>query len=596
MKFFQTLIASILGVFIALFIIFIIFFVTLASSTQEPEPYVRNNSVLKIDISGNLPARHTKDPFDELFNENSRDVVSLQTLSENLSKAKEHDNIKGVWLEIDFVSGGWANLEEAHRLISAFRDSSEKFVYASTNDLGYNEKGYYVATSADSIFSPPESFFEFDGMYAQVMFYTGLFEKVGIDAEIARHGEYKSSVEPFNRKELSEESRYQLSQLIEDINSSFVEAVSQKTGRSTDEINAMINSTPSLLASRGYENGLIDSLLFPDQVEGLIKQRIGLDADSELNTISNGRYNRVTPQTAGLDRSVGSDKIAVIYADGPITFGLDGTNPFSSQPYITASFFEKQLEDIRADEDVKALVVRINSPGGSGSTSDLIWRRLRETSKDIPVIASMGPVAASGGYYIAMAADSIVAESTTITGSIGVFATKFNTQQLWNEELGITFDEVKSHRYADWLDPTRGFTETERKAYQQFVDDFYQTFIGRVADSRQMTAEQVDEIARGRVWSGSDAREQNLVDLVGGFEKAVEIAAEKAGIEEYSMDIYPRQKDLFQLLMGSAGTKMKALIDDLFPFDNRKAEPLKTLFQNGRGDPMLIFPYELNIQ
>ncbi|MDX1619084.1 MAG: S49 family peptidase, partial [Balneolaceae bacterium] len=363
MKFFQTLIASVLGVFIALFIIFIIFFITIVSSTREPEPYIRDNSVLKINISGNLPARQASDPFDDLFNQNNGAGVSLQTLDENLSKAAVHDNIKGIWLEIDYVSGGWANLQEAHRMISTFRDSSDKFVYASTNDLGYNEKGYYLATAADSVFSPPESFFEFDGFYMQVMFYTGLFEKLGIEAEIARHGEYKSAVEPFMNKELSEESRYQMSQLLEDLNSVFVEAVSQKTGKDAEEINGLINDAPSLMAQYGYENGLIDSLLFPDQVVSLIKKRIGVEEDDDLNTVSNGRYYRVTPESAGLNPYSGSDRIAVIYASGMITFGTDGSNPFDTQPYITASFFEEQLEDILEDEDIKALVVRINSPG-----------------------------------------------------------------------------------------------------------------------------------------------------------------------------------------------------------------------------------------
>ncbi|MDX1619260.1 MAG: signal peptide peptidase SppA, partial [Balneolaceae bacterium] len=279
-----------------------------------------------------------------------------------------------------------------------------------------------------------------------------------------------------------------------------------------------------------------------------------------------------------------------------ITFGTDGSNPFDTQPYITASFFEEQLEDILEDEDIKALVVRINSPGGSGSTSDLIWRRLREASKKIPVIASMGPVAASGGYYIAMAADTIVAETMTVTGSIGVFATKFNTRQLWNEELGITFDEVKTHRFADWLNSTRGLTETEWKAYQQYVDRFYQTFIQRVADSRQMTPEQVDEVGRGRVWTGIDAREQNLVDIIGGIETALETAAQKAGIEEYKLDIYPRQKDFFQRLMGSAGTKLRSLFGVPFLEDRQSSSTLQALFRDGRGDPMLLFPYELSIQ
>lgn len=596
MKFFQTLIASTLGVLIALFIVFIIFFITLVSSTGEPEPYVRTNSVLNIHIQGNIPARQAKNPFDELFNQNNGNHVSLESLRENLEKAAVHDKIKGLWLEIDFVSSGWANLEEAHRLITAFKDSSGKFVYASTNDLGYNEQGYYIATAADSIFSPPESFFEFDGFYAQVAFYTGLFEKIGIDAEVTRHGKYKSAVEPFFRKEFSDESEYQLNQLIEDINSTFVNAVSKKTGKSAGEVNSILNSPPNLLAHRGYEQELIDSLLFPNEVEEVIKKRIGLGEDRKLNTISNSRYYRVSAQTAGLEESEGSDKIAIIYASGPIVYELDGNNPFDNRQYITASYFEKQLEKIRDDEDVKALVVHINSPGGSASTSDLIWSKLREVSRDMPVIASMGPVATSGGYYIAMAADTIVAKPTTITGSIGVFATKFNTQQLWNEELGITFDEVKSHQYADWLNPTHGFNETERKAYQQFVDDFYNTFVSKVAEARGLTKEQVDEIAQGRVWTGEDAKEQKLVDILGGMEDALAIAAEKAGIKEYRLEVYPKPKDLFQLLTGSAQAKVKSMFEDAFFLDNEQTEKLKTLFRYGKGDPLLIFPYELTIQ
>ncbi|MDZ7690728.1 MAG: signal peptide peptidase SppA [Balneolaceae bacterium] len=595
MKFFQTLIASILGVLIALFLVVIIFFITLSSSTQQPEPYVRDNTVLKINLQGSLPAQQSSNPFDELINPGSSTKVSLESLRNNLDKAATHDKIKGVWLEIDFVSEGWANLQEAHRLISTFRDSTDKFVYASTTDLGYNEKGYYLATAADSVFSPEESFFEFDGFYSQVTFYTGLFEKLGIEAEIARHGEYKSAVEPYYQKELSEESRYQLEQMLIDINDTFVNAVSQKTGKTVEAINALINDAPSLMAKKGFENGLIDSLLSPGDMESLIKKRAGTGDENSLQSISNSRYSRVSPSTAGLETGSTSNKIAVIYANGPIVYEISNNAPFGNQELITTSFFDEQLEEIRDDDDVKALVVRINSPGGSGSTSDLIWSKLRDFSQEKPVIASMGPVAASGGYYIAMAADSIVAEPTTITGSIGVFATKFNTNQLWNEQLGITFDQVKTHQYADWLDPTRGFTETERKAYQQFVDDFYQTFISKVALSRNMSVEAVDKVAGGRVWTGQDAQEQNLVDLLGGMEKALDVAAEKADITDYTVATYPEPKDLYELLMSSAQTKVKAMLGELFWMPSEQTEKLKTLFKHGRGEPLLIFPYELNI-
>ncbi|NGP76998.1 signal peptide peptidase SppA [Balneolaceae bacterium YR4-1] len=596
MKFFQTLIAATLGTLIALFLVFIVLFITLSSTSSEPEPYIRDNTVLKLELSGTLPAQARTNPFDELFSQAGNNKVSLETLKENLAKAKSHDKIQGVWLEIDFMSEGWANLEEAHRMISAFRDSSDKFVYASTNDLGLNEQGYYLATAADSIFSPPESFFEFDGFYNQVTFLTGLFEKIGIEAQVSRSGKYKSAVEPYIRKDLSEESKYQLREILNKTSGTFVNAVSQKTGKSPSEINGLMNSEPKLNSSFGYQNGLIDSLIYADQVEAQIKRRLGLEESATLQTVSNKRYARVTQETAGLEGNNTSDRIAVIYASGPILPEISSNSPFDNEQYITTGFFEKQLEDIREDDNVKALVVRINSPGGSGSTSDAIWRMLQETKKEIPVIVSMGPVAASGGYYIAMAADSIVADPTTITGSIGVFATKLNTKQLFNEELGITFDEVKSHDYADWLLPTNDFTDSEEKAFNDYVNRFYDTFITKVAEARGMTKEQVDSVAQGRVWTGEAAKEQNLVDVIGGMDTAMGIAAQKAGIEAYDVVTYPKPKDLYQLLMGSAQTQAKAMIGESWfgtPYAQDVAKKLSILKQQRA---LALFPYEITIQ
>lgn len=597
MKFFQTLIASILGTLLALALIFIILLISFAGSAEEAEPYIRDNTVLKMHIQGALPDRNIVNPVDQLLNPGMKNKVSLQTLKNNLQKAAVHDKIQGVLLEIDFVTSGWANLQEAHRLISAFRDSSDKFVYAMTNDLGYNEQGYYLATAADSVFSPPESFFEFDGFYSQVMFYTGLFEKIGVEAEITRSGKYKSAVEPFINKELSEESRYQLEELLADVSSAFVSAVGRKTGKTEDEINALLNNPPTLMAQSGYRNGLIDSLLYKDQLDDLIRERIGLDEGRSFHTVSNSRYYKVSGATAGLRSTPSSDRIAVIYASGEILPDINNGSPFGGQQqYISASWFRENLEKVRDDNNVKALVVRINSPGGSGTTSDAIWRMLQETREDIPVIVSMGSVAASGGYYIAMASDSIVAEPTTITGSIGVFSTKFNLNGLFNEKLGITFDEVKTHPYADWLDPTSGLTATEQKAFQQYTDEFYATFIGKVAEARGMTTEAVDAVAQGRVWTGEDAKAQNLVDLLGGLDKALEIAAEKAGLTDYRTVIYPEQKSFYELLLGSAQAKVRSMLGDSW-FDNaymRDAQQRLSILK--RKGPLLLFPYEINIQ
>lgn len=596
MKFFKTLIAATLGTFLALALIFIIMLISIASSSQEPEPYVRSNSVLKISLSGSLPTQTPSNPFDELFNQNSNDKVSLQTLKENLAKAKVHDNVKGIWFEIDFISEGWANLQEAHRLISTFRDSSDKFVYAGTNDIGYNEKGYYLATAADSIFSPPESFFEFDGFFSQVMFLDGMFEKLGIETEITRHGKYKGAIEPLNRQDLSEENEYQLTQLVNQASSTFLEAVNSKSGRSVDELNNLLNGEPHLTSQFAFRENLIDSLMYEDELENYIKKRMGLGEDRSLQTISNSRYAKVAASSAGISAPPTSDKIAVIYANGPIMPTLNSESPFDSQPTITKEFFKDQLEEVREDDDVKALVVRVNSPGGSGSTSDVIWRMLNETKKDIPVIASMGGVAASGGYYISMAADTIVAEENTITGSIGVFATKFNARQLFNEKLGITFDGVKSHEHADWLTQTRSLTTAEQKAFQQFVDNFYQTFITKTAKDRKLSVEEVDEVAQGRVWTGADAMENGLVDALGGMDKALELTAEKAGITEYKVERYPKPKNFYEVLMGSANARAKALLGDNWfsnPMTQKMQDQVAVLKQRGA---LALFPFEINIQ
>jgi protease-4 len=595
MKFFKTLIAATLGTIIALLLIFFIALITISSTSQEPQPYVRSNSVLKISLSGSLPSQVPSNPLDKFLGQ-SNDKASLQTLKENLSKAEVHDNIKGIWLEIDFMSESWANLQEAHRLIKAFRDSSDKFVYASTNDIGYNEKGYYLATASDSIFSPPETFFEFDGFYNQVTFYEGALEKLGVQAEVIRHGKYKSAVEPFFRKELSQESEYQLTEVLNQVNSTFLGAVSEKTDRSVDELNNVINQPPHLTAKFGLEEQLIDSLLYKDELIQHIKTRVGIGEDGSLNTITNGRYAKVSSSSAGLDTPTTSDKIAVVYANGPIMPEISSSSPFGGQQMITSSFIEEQLDQIRGDENVKALVLRINSPGGSGSTSDVIWRMLQETKTDIPVIASMGGVAASGGYYIAMGADSIVAEPTTITGSIGVFATKFNSKQLMNDKLGITFDNVKTHEHADWLLATQELEPSEKKAFQQYVDGFYQTFIGKVAESRSMDVEKVDQLAQGRVWIGADAQENGLVDELGGLDKALQIAAQKADISEYSIDRYPKQKTFVELLMGSAATQAKALLGNQW-FTTPEVERLQnqaSILQ--RRDALTLFPYDINIQ
>lgn len=595
MNFFKTLIATMLGIFLAVGLLLVILIITVSSSSQEPEPYIQSNSVLQIGLNGALPDRTVSNPLDEIMDQ-SDDKVSLETLKENLKKAQSHDNIKGVWLKIEFMTEGWANLEEAHRLISAFRDSSDKFVYANTSDVGYNEKGYFLATAADSIFSPPETFFEFDGFYSQVMFFDGLFEKLGVEAEVTRHGKYKGAVEPFYRKEMSEENEYQISQLLDQVHQTFVSAVSHKSGRSIEELNELMNGDPHLTSQFAYEEQLVDSLLYDDQLKDLIRERIGLAEDESIKTVSNRRYANVSASSAGLSSPSASNKIAVIHANGPIMPDVNSSSPFNDQQMITGSFFEKQLEKVREDDDIKALVIRVNSPGGAGSTSDLIWRKIQTTKEKIPVIVSMGGVAASGGYYIAMAADSIVAEPTTVTGSIGVFATKLNAKELFNDKIGLTFDEVKTHEHADWLSQNRSLTPAEQQAFQQFVDQFYQAFISKVAGDRNMSIEQVDSLGQGRVWTGAAAQENGLIDLLGGMDKAIGVAAEKAELTDYNLEHFPKPKSFYDLVMGSAGAQAKALLNSSWSsvIGGEQIRQQLSLLQQRHA--LTLFPFDINIQ
>lgn len=594
MKFLQTLLASVLGVFIAILIVTGIFFLIVLSSSQEPEPYIRDNSVLEIEITGSIPDRLSDNPFEELFGHGRGDEVSLETLRENFEKAAAHDHIKGVVLEIDNVSESWASLEEVRQIINEFKEESDKFIYATTNDIGFNEAGYFLATAADSVFSPAESFFEFDGFYLQSAFYAGLFEKFGIEAEVSRVGDFKGAAEPFIREEFSEENEVQLQAILEDVSTTFIDAVSAKTGKSGDDIDRLMNDLSGIMASNAYEEGLLDSLLYEDELDSLLKKRLDLSEDDDLNTVSNKRYTKVRSSTAGVSSPGTDDEIAVIYADGPIVYESQDQNPFNGESVITASFFEEQLDKIKDDDDIKAVVVRINSPGGSSSTSDVIWHMLRETSEDIPVITSMGSVAASGGYYIGMGGDSIVAEPTTITGSIGVFMAKLNLQELFNEELGITFDEVKSHEHADWMNSTRGLDDEESQKLRQFTDQVYDLFITKVADSRNLTKEEVDEVAQGRVWTGSDALEEELVDTLGGLDTALRLAAEQAGIEGYNVRNYPEPKGIIEMFTGSAEAKVKNWMSGWF-VPNETLNGLNTTLKKEKGETLLLYPFDLHI-
>ncbi|TNE73239.1 signal peptide peptidase SppA [bacterium] len=544
LRFFGNLLSTVLGVFIAFAIVFFVMIAFIASQSTQPAPYVRENTILKIKLSGSLNDRFVQDPFDEIMESNTS-KISLELLRNNLPKAASDSKISGIFLDVRGISSSWANLQEARRLLADFKESG-KFVIAYTDDVGYSEAGYYLASVSDFVIAPPETFFEFDGFYVQGEFYKNLFEKVGVQPEISRYGKYKSAIEPYIRTNFSAESKEQLQALLATNVEEFTTQIALSRGLEVADINRFMNEVPDLSVSKAVERGLIDSLLYPDEMESFVKEKAGLTETVRLRTISLSSYDRVVLDT----ETTSTNKIAIIHASGMIV--PTAPNKFDDEGYLTYKKIDEAITKALDDKSVKGIVLRINSPGGSGTTADLMWNKIKKASEKVPVIASMGGVAASGGYYIAVAADTIFAEPTTITGSIGVFSTKFNLENLMTDKLGITHDEVKSHQHADWINPFKAFSKDEDVAFQQMVNQFYETFLTRVDEGRLLNRDEIHKLAQGRVWSGKDAQAVGLVDVLGGLDDAVAFTAKKAGLSSYSILELPVQKTVIEQLLSGA--------------------------------------------
>ncbi len=561
MGFIRSFLASLLAIFFTLFLLFLFVLILIFSTSRETEPYVRNGTVLEVRMGNTLPERPPTDPFAMLFSDPSRVPVTLRGLESNLEKAAADDRIEGVWFKMNNLAAPWPNLVALRDKMIDFKEESGKFIYVSTDDIGFNEQGYFLATAADSIFSPPETFFEFDGFFIQAVFFRDMLDKIGVEAEIFRAGEYKSAVEPFFRRDFSSENEEQLQSIVDNVAETFLVAVSERTGYSRSELDAIMNETPILTSRAAHEAGLLDLLVYPDEVEKRVENRVVENGNDELRTITYQRYSRVKKSTAGVEKPDTKNRIAVIHASGNIMPEFDSPSVFpGSDENITVRNFSRDLDEALEDDDVKAIVLRITSPGGAGSTSDIIWHKIREAAKQKPVIASLGSVAASGGYYIGMAADTVVASSQTITGSIGVFGVVMNMQELLNDKLGIHFDAVTSHEQALWISPDKPMSEAARRTFQGYIDDFYDVFLERVAVSRNMSMDQVRQAAAGRVWTGNQALEVGLVDVIGELSTALSIAAEMAEIEEYIIDTYPKPKSIIEILTGSAQTQVRMLL------------------------------------
>ena len=480
----------------------------------------------------------------------SGSAIGLNELIKELKKAKEDDKIEGIFLDLTALRTGWASSSEIRQALLDFKES-EKFII-SYGEM-YTQNAYYVATVADEIYLHPEGAIDFRGLNGQAVFFKNMLDNLGIDPQVIRHGKYKSAGEPFFLEKMSPESREQILAYISSIWNNVLGDIAETRGLSLNQLNAVADAFNTRNAQLALDNQMIDGIKYADQIKEIINDKLGQDSDEDINFISLSRYlNAPMPKGSITPRS--RDKLAVIYASGNILPGEGGERTIGTN-------ISKALREARLDTTIKAIVLRINSGGGSALVSDVILRELKLATEAKPVIASMGDVAASGGYYIACAADLIMANPNTITGSIGVFGMIPNMQNFFNDKIGITFDNVKTNELADLPSIDRPLSTREREIIQESIEKVYETFIGHVADGRNMPVDLVDDLGQGRVWSGTEARHNGLIDEFGGLSDAIEKAAEMAGLETYRTIELPERKEFFAKLMEDFGGIQEKMIE-----------------------------------
>lgn len=552
-QFFKYVLATIVGVVLSSIVIFLLFLGivgAIVSSADKKEVKVEPNSILYIDLKQEIVDRGSEDPFKGFdfasFQPNS--PIGLNQILKAIANAKEDSNIKGILMELDVVNAGAATTEEIRNALIDFK-SSGKFIYAYSDT--YSQKAYYLASVADSVFINPEGMIEWLGLRSEIMFFKKALEKLGVEPQILRHGKFKSAVEPFMLDKMSPENREQTLTYISSIWNQWVKGISETRGIPADKLNSMASNMEIFNAKKALENKLVDGLIYKDELIATLKSKLGVEEKKDISSIELKKYFNVPEVTK---RKFTKDKIAVIYASGEIGMGDGGDDQIGSEG------LSRTIRKARRDSSIKAIVFRINSPGGSALASEVIWREVDLAAKVKPVIVSMGDVAASGGYYIAAPATTIMANPTTITGSIGVFGLFFNLQKALDNKVGITVDVVKTNDHADFFSVFRPMTAEEKAVGQMFIEQTYQTFIGHVSAGRGIPVEQVDAIGQGRVWSGVNAKDIKLIDEFGGLNDAIKLAAQKAKLENYRLVEMPKQKKFFEQLMEEMSTEAKAWI------------------------------------
>lgn len=545
-QFFGAFFGSIVGMIVATLIAVVLVVVIITSSIKsaiskasekEELTSVLPNSILKIRLSGPIEERGADNPLEDLdlgpLSQPSN--LGLNTTIRAILKAKGDSRIQGIYLEVGNLSGGYADYQELRNALISFRGSG-KFIYAYSE--GYGQAEYYLASSASDVFLHPQGSLEWKGLSMQLMFYKPALEKLNIDVQVFRHGKFKSAIEPYLLDKMSDANRVQGEKFLNSIWQTMVSDIATSRQLNPDSLQYFADHLCVGLAQEAFDKKLVDRLAYEDEVLQNLRQTLKLDKEAKINFTGLNNY------LAQLNENSNSDKIAVIYANGEINSGTGDESSIGSVSLV------KAIHEARKDDKVKAIVLRVNSPGGSALASDVIWREAYLANKTKPLIVSMGNYAASGGYYISCPATRIFADANTITGSIGVFGVIPNIQKALSQHLGVNIDTVNTNKHSDGGGMLRGADEKEKQVIQNSIESIYNTFITKVAEGRKTTPALIDSVGQGRVWSGRDAIEIGLVDELGGLQEAIAAAAKTAKLKEFELLELPRMRDAISKLLG----------------------------------------------
>ena len=585
LKFTLATITGLIVTGVIVFFISILVFFSMVSSS-ESETQIRKNSIMMLDLNGALAERSQENPFEFLLDD-EYSTYGLDDILSSIKKAKENEEIKGIYIQATSLATGFASLEEIRSALKDFKESG-KFIVAYGDT--YSQGLYYLSSVADKVLLNPQGMIEWRGLAAAPMFFKDLLAKIGVEMQVFKVGTYKSAVEPFVSTEMSPTNREQVNVYLASIWGQLTSDVAESRKVSVDSLNAiadrMIMFHP---AEESVKCGLADTLIYKNDVRNYLKAMAGIDEDDRMPVL--GLKDMVNvKKNAPKDKS--GNVIAVYYAYGEID---GGTSSSTGEEGINSVKVIKDLRKLKEDENVKAVVLRVNSPGGSAYGSEQIWYAVSELKKEKPVIVSMGDYAASGGYYISCNADTIVAEPTTLTGSIGIFGMFPNAKGL-TDKIGLNFDVVKTNQYADFGMLTRPMNDGEKGLMQMYVNQGYDLFLTRCSDGRGIGKEELDKIAQGRVWTGSTAKELGLVDELGGLDKAVEIAIAKSGVDAYTVMSYPKKESFLESLMNTnPGKYVKArMLNGKVGEMYRQFSILENFDKCDRIQARV--PFELNIQ